>query len=139
MKKKKREYQNYLFGEEILLSFVLIESKDGHIMAPRIKGKDCHLTIFIKGDKIFSHTTIVDGEDKVYLHSHEITKTELVTNILNKFKNTIKPYSMKKRCRTITEEFLEKVFKKTGMFTTDVDFLKLKNLQEDIEFTKKVS
>ena len=134
---KKKEYQNFLFGEDIVFSFVLVESKDGHIMAPRIKGKNCHLTVYVKDDKIFSHTTIAVGKDKEYLHRHEISIVELGTKILDKFKNTVQLYKEKKKCKTLTCDFVEKVFEKTGMLTTEVDFLKLKNLQEDIEFTKK--
>lgn len=136
MNKRKREYQNYLFGEEILFSFVYSKSKDGLVIAPRIKGKNCHLTIYLKDDKIISHTTIVDGGHKEYWNHNEITKTDFVQGILKQFKNSVKPYRKRKSCRTLSDEFKETVLQKTGLFTTEVDFLKLSSINDDIEILK---
>ena len=137
MNKRKREYHKFLFGEEVLFSFVYSKSKDGFVISPRIKGKNCHLTIYLKDDKIISHTTIVDGEHKEYRNHNEITKTAFVEGILNQFKNSIKSYRKRKSCRTLSDEFKEAVLLKTGLFTTEVDFLKLSSLNNDIEYFKE--
>ena len=137
MDKKNKEYQYYLFGEEQIFSFAILKSKDGFVLAPRIKGKNCHLTIYVKDDKIMSHTTIVTGQKRKYDNHIEITKTDFVQGILNQFKNSVKPYWKRQKCMTLSDEFKESVFQKSGIFTKEVDFLKLSSLNNDIEILKE--
>ncbi len=139
-KKRQREYQNYLFGDKTILSFVITESKDGQIIIPKIKGKDIHLTIYVKDDKIISHTTISDKSKREYKHHYEISKTDFVSGILGDlqtFTNRFRKYRKNQRCMTLSEEFLDKIIQKTGKLETDVDFLKLMSLEEDIEILQK--
>jgi len=137
MNKRKKEYQKYLLGKELLFTFVIVESKDGYILVPRNEGKDCHLTIYVKDDKIMSHTTIVNGEKREYTNHTEITKTDFVKGILDQFKNNVKSYRKKQKCMTLSDEFKEAVFQKSGIFTQEVDFLKLSSLNNDIEILKE--
>lgn len=139
-KKRQREYQNYLFGDKIILSVAIIESKDGHIIVPKIKGKDIHLTTYIKDEKILSHTTISDKEMREYKNHNEILKTDFVQGIIGDYKTfrkRFRKYRNNQKCMALSEEFLQKILQKTGKLETDIDFLQLLSLGEDIEILQK--
>ena len=138
---KKREILKFLFGDEIIISFVISQSKDGYVFAPRIKGLDFHLTTYVQQDKIISHTTIVDKSKKEYSNQHEIAIKDFIKGILESLElirnKSIKSYSKFKKCRTLSNEFAEILYKKTGLLQTDVDFMKLQSLEDDIEIMGK--